>query len=47
MKGQGTRRLASFSHQAAVNASSPNLLAMGPPPSSLKGKKKETGGDVL
>jgi len=47
MKGQGTRRLASFSHQAAVNASSPNLLAMGPPPSSLKGKEKERGGDVL
>lgn len=39
-KQQGTRRLASFGQQAAVNASSPNLLAMGPPPVGRKGKGK-------
>ncbi|KAJ7741451.1 hypothetical protein DFH07DRAFT_751141 [Mycena maculata] len=43
MKAQGTRRLASFGQQAAVNASSPNLLVeIGPPPMSRKGKEKET-----
>ncbi|KAJ7185521.1 hypothetical protein C8R46DRAFT_982162 [Mycena filopes] len=45
IKSPGTRRLASFGQQqqsATVNASSPNLLAMGPPPMSRKGKEKET-----
>ncbi|KAJ6473552.1 hypothetical protein C8R47DRAFT_987262 [Mycena vitilis] len=48
MKGPGTRRLASFGQQAAVNASTPSLL-LGHPPASLKGKEKETerrGSDV-
>ncbi|KAJ7037871.1 hypothetical protein C8F04DRAFT_1327544 [Mycena alexandri] len=44
IKSPGTRRLASFGQPQTVNASSPNLnvLAMGPPPMSRKGKEKET-----
>ncbi|KAJ7640888.1 hypothetical protein DFH06DRAFT_1000430 [Mycena polygramma] len=48
MKGPGTRRLASFGQQAAVNANAPSLL-LGHPPASLKGKGKEIerrGSDV-
>ncbi|KAJ7266912.1 hypothetical protein B0H12DRAFT_1200853 [Mycena haematopus] len=47
-KGQGTRRLASYGqHQAGVAAvSSPNLFALGPPPTSQKGKEKEIDGGV-
>ncbi|KAJ7461844.1 hypothetical protein B0H11DRAFT_1735726 [Mycena galericulata] len=45
MKGQGTRRLASFGQQAAVNASSPNLLVMGPPPMSKKKDTERQDGD--
>ncbi|KAF7325880.1 Guanylate kinase [Mycena kentingensis (nom. inval.)] len=41
MSKSGTRRLASFSHQAALNnATSPPLLS--PPPLTRKGKEKET-----
>ncbi|KAJ7240477.1 hypothetical protein C8J57DRAFT_1478116 [Mycena rebaudengoi] len=40
MKAMGTRRLASFGQQAAVNANPPSLLVSLPP--SRKGKEKET-----